>query len=89
MFCRGALFRVGEIWISQRIDPADNLFNRSAYVCGLLCRVLTACYMQESSCICLSLLGFTRPCGFSDDRTPTIVPTLTPTPSYSLGDPTS
>ena len=31
---------------------------------------------------CLSLLGFTRPCGFSDDRTPTIVPTLTPTPSY-------
>ena len=25
MFCRGAVFTVGEIWISQRIDPADNL----------------------------------------------------------------
>ena len=39
MFCRGAVFTVGEIWISQRMDPADNLSNRSAYVCGLLCRV--------------------------------------------------
>ena len=35
MFCRGTVFTVGEIWISQRIDPADKPFQGGAYVRGL------------------------------------------------------
>ena len=79
MFCRGTLFRVGEIWISQRIDPADNLLNRSAYVCGLLCRVLTSRGHPVSASVC----WVSRVPAASPMTRPLCVPTLTPTPSYS------
>ena len=86
MFCRGTLFRVGEIWISQRIDPADNLFNRSAYVCGLLCRVLTSRGHPVSASVCWvsrvpaasPMTGPLRLCRLSH-----------PHQAISLGDPTS